>query len=196
VEKAGLVFGTFRQGLQHYREHGLEGLDEHVRLAHRSESECDQVRRQVERDLFAKSLLPESREDIMGLLEHIDLVINQAEDVLRQIGLQRLLLPPAFQTAYADLAERSYAAGTALLRQANAALQAEATVRDLGDEVKACESRTDEVEQGHVAALFASALPLAEKLHYRDLVTMTATISDLAEDAANLLTVFSLKREA
>ena len=36
---------------------------------------------------------------------------------------------------------------------------------------------------------------LARKLHLRDLVSLTAAVSDLAEDAANLLTVFALKRE-
>jgi predicted phosphate transport protein (TIGR00153 family) len=196
VEKARLVAETFRDGLRHYRQHGLQDLDQFARVSHREESECDRLRRQVERDLFAKSLLPESREDIMGLLEHLDLVINQAEDVLRQIVLQRIELPLPFQDAYAELGERSYEAAAVLLEQAAAALANDPRTRELGDAVKACESRVDQSEQHLVAALFASDLELARKLHYRDLVTMTAEISDLAEDAANLLTVFALKREA
>jgi predicted phosphate transport protein (TIGR00153 family) len=196
VEKARLVAETFRDGLRHYRQHGLQDLDQFARVSHREESECDRLRRQVERDLFSKSLLPESREDIMGLLEHLDLVINQAEDVLRQIVLQRIELPLPFQDAYAELGERSYEAAAVLLEQAAAALANDPRTRELGDAVKACESRVDQSEQHLVAALFASDLELARKLHYRDLVTMTAEISDLAEDAANLLTVFALKREA
>jgi predicted phosphate transport protein (TIGR00153 family) len=196
VEKARLVADTFRDGLRHYRQHGLQDLDPFARVSHRDESECDQVRRQVERDLFAKSLLPESREDVMSLLEHMDLVINQLEDVLRQIVLQRIELPAAFQDAYADLGERCYEAAVGLLDQAEAALLNEPRTRELGDAVKACESRVDQCEQQLVAALFASDLELAQKLHFRDLVTLTAASSDLAEDAANLLTVFALKREA
>lgn len=196
IEKAKLVADTFRDGLRHYRQHGLHELDPFARVSHREESECDRVRRQVERDLFAKALLPESREDVMGLLEHLDLVTNQLEDVLRQIILQRIELPTDFQDAYAELGERCYAAATVLLEQAEAALANDPRTRELGDAVKACESRVDECEQGLVSALFASDLELARKLHYRDLVTMTAASSDLAEDAANLLTVFALKRDA
>lgn len=196
LDKARLVADTFRDGLRHYRQHGLQELDQFAHVSHREESECDRVRRQVERDLFAKSLLPEAREDVMGLLEHVDLVINQAEDVLRQIVLQRIELPAPFQDDYADLGERCHEAMAVLLEQAAAALANDPRTRDLGDAVKACESRVDQSEQHLVSAVFASDLELARKLHFRDLVTMTAAIGDLAEDAANLLTVFALKREA
>jgi|GEM_PF-3571530 len=196
VEKARVVLDTFRDGLRHYLAGGLDGLDGYVQASHSGESACDGIRRQVERDLFAKSLLPESREDIMALLEHVDPVLNQAEDVVRQILLQRILLPQAFLAGYGDLGMRCHEAGMTLFDQAAAALRNDPRSRALGDAVKACESRIDQSEQQLVAALFASDLPLAEKLHYRDLVTMTAAIGDLAEDAANLLTVFALKRDA
>jgi predicted phosphate transport protein (TIGR00153 family) len=196
VEKARAVAETFRDGLRHYREQGLGDLEQFARVSHRDESECDRVRREVERDLFAKSLLPESREDVMALLEHMDLVVNQLEDVLRQITLQRIELPDPFRDDYAALGEGCYEAAVALLAQATCALASDPRTRDLGDAVKACESRVDQVEQQLVAALFASDLDLAHKLHFRDLVTMTAASSDLAEDAANLLTVFALKRDA
>jgi len=196
VESAVRVADTFRAGLHHYRQHGLQDLDQFARLSHRDESECDRIRREIERDLFAKSLLPESREDVMALLEHLDLVINQLEDVLRQIVLQRIELPDYVQDAYADLGEGCHQAAIVLLQQATAALGSDPRTRDLGDAVKACESRVDQREQQLVSALFASDLELARKLHFRDLVAMTAAISDLAEDAANLLTVFALKRDA
>jgi uncharacterized protein Yka (UPF0111/DUF47 family) len=196
VDKARLVMDTFRDGLRHYLDHGIQDLDRFARTSHGDESECDRIRRQVERDLFAKALLPESREDLMALLEHVDLVVNQAEDVLRQILLQRILLPRAFQAAYADLGMCCHEAGLTLFDQAAAALRNDPRTRALGDAVKACETRVDQSEQQLVAALFASDLPLAEKLHYRDLVSLTAAIGDLAEDAANLLTVFALKRDA
>ncbi len=190
------VLNAFRDGVAHYLQHGPRGLDVHSRAAHAHESECDRIRRQIERDLFAKSLLPESREDIMALIEHMDPVLNQAEDVLRQILLQHIVLPEPFRPGYAELARLSHEAGTTLCDQADAALRSAPGARALGDAVKACESRADQTEQRLVAELFDSGLPLAEKLHYRDLITMTAAISDLAEDAANLLTVFALKREA
>lgn len=196
IDKARAVFDAFRDGLAYYREHGYPGLERYARLSHTDESECDQVRRQIERDLFAKSLLPEAREDVMSLLEHIDLVINQAEDVLRQIVLQRIALPPALMDRYAELGTCCHRAAITLMDQAAAALGNAPTARELGDAVKACESQADQSEQGLVAALFASDLPLAEKLYYRDLVTLTAAMGDLAEDAANLVTVFALKREA
>jgi uncharacterized protein len=196
IEGARRVADTFRTGLHHYREHGLADLEQFARASHRDESECDRLRREVERDLFAKALLPESREDIMALLERLDLVVNQLEDVLRQILLQRIELPDYAQDAYAELGERCHDATTVLLDQAAAALANDPRTRELGDAVKACESRVDQCEQQLVSTLFARPdLELARKLHLRDLVTMTAAISDLAEDAANLLTVFALKRE-
>lgn len=196
VAEARRVFEIVAAGLRQVAAGADADLAEAVRLSHAAESECDRIRRQIERDLFEKSLLPEAREDIMALLESLDLVINQAEDVLRQIVLQRIALPAAFRPAYADLGRHCHEAAIHLLDQADAALANDPRGRALGDAVKASESQIDHDEQGLIEAIFASDLPLAEKLHCRDLVSLTAAIGDLAEDAGNLLTVFMLKREA
>ena len=90
---AGLkTIDSFKEGLHHYCAHGLEGLDAFAAATDRDESACDQLRRTIELELFSKSLMPESREDIMVLLEHVDLVMNDV-DGLEILARAKAALP-------------------------------------------------------------------------------------------------------
>ena len=54
-------------------------LQEAFTHVHCAESKADDIRRAVEVMMYSKSLFPESRGDILGLLEAMDKVPNQAE---------------------------------------------------------------------------------------------------------------------
>ena len=195
LETAIQAANCFRDGMGHCRAGRQEALAEAAALIHRHESQCDRIRRLIERELFEKSLLPEFREDILLLLEELDLVVNQLEDVLRQMVLQRLILPAEYRDAYQELAMLSHDACRVLFEQAVTAMENDAHVQELEDRVKMLEGSVDRCEQALVERLFASDLGLAEKLWYRELVSMTAAVSDLAEDVANRITIFRVKRE-
>ena len=65
---ANETLDIYREGMLHYLEHGI---DEHfntcMKRTHGSESKADDLRREIETALFEKSLLPESREDIIKI---------------------------------------------------------------------------------------------------------------------------------
>ena len=85
---------TFQSAMQLYLDKG--NTDEFAYLCektHKAESKADDSRRNIEFQLYSKALLPESRGDILGLLETIDKVINKCESVLYQIHLENLELP-------------------------------------------------------------------------------------------------------
>ena len=185
----------FRDGLLHYSVHGLEGLDDFALTTHREESTCDHLRRTIEAELFGKALMPESREDVMELLEHIDLIMNQAEDVLRQIVNQCIVLPTEYMSAYGELVGVCHETCTLLMQQTLSTFVGDTAAQVLGDRIEELESASDVLEQDMIRRLFRSDLSLAEKMHYRDLVSATSMMCDLAEDAANLITICRIKRE-
>ncbi|MBN2450652.1 MAG: DUF47 family protein [Lentisphaeria bacterium] len=194
LETAILTANCFRDGMRHYGTRGLEGLDDWVRDIHRTESQCDRIRRGVELDLFAKSLLPEFREDIMALLERLDSVVNQTEEVLRRIVLEAILLPADLNDGYGELVDLCHRACRVLFEQAIGAMESDENVHELGERVGSLEGDADRVEQRLIRDLFAKDIEPAAKLHCRDLIAATSAIADLAEDAANAITVFRVKR--
>ena len=62
----------YAEGMAYYLEHKI---DDHFRTllekAHGCESKADDLRREIESELFEKSLLPEVREDIMHIIENM-----------------------------------------------------------------------------------------------------------------------------
>jgi len=49
--------------------------EESVQLVHKAESRADDIRREIELDLYQKALIPESRGDVLGLLETIPYIL-------------------------------------------------------------------------------------------------------------------------
>lgn len=195
LETGKQTVNCFRDGVRHYCEHGLEGLDAFARTTHHGESQCDRIRRLIEVELFEKSLMPESREDIMMLLEQLDLVINQSEEIIRQIVLERIVLPNDYLEDFGELGATCHRASQLVMDQALSGFEGETDIQTLGDRIDHLESEADQTEQAMVGRLFTSNLELAEKMLYRDLVRATARLGDLAEDAANMITVCRVKRE-
>lgn len=186
---------VFARGIQRYMETGLEGLETFVGEAHGREHACDVIRREIERELFEKSLLPELREDICRLIDHLDLLMNQAEDVLRQLVNQCIDLPAELKPGFHDLAGVSHDACRLVLEQALHAFEHDSHAKEYAQQVGELENRGDRIEQDLVRQVFRGPFELAEKLLYRDIITMTGCMADLAEEVADLVLVFRIKRE-
>lgn len=185
----------FFEGLCHCIEHGRDTrFARFVDETHQLESDADTVRREIELTLFRKSLLPESREDIMLLLERFDEIPNQAEEILRTIQMEHLDLPPSVHEWVMELAKL----GCETLSQASEAvenaLQSADRVTELTREIDGKESVGDHLEQKAVSEIFDSGAEIAVKILHRDLILKVGRLCDLAEDVAYFLKVFVAKR--
>jgi len=193
--RVGETFGCFQEGVLHYLRSGRDRhFDTLVLETHQKESDADNICVDIEVDLYAKYLLPESREDILFMLERVDLLPNQCEDVLRQLKIQRIDLP---EFIYDDVRELLVVCGKAY----GLVVDAVRNVLGKGDDVARLtrlidnnESLGDSIEQRIVANIFASDFGLAEKMLYRDLVYSLGRICDHAEKVSQFITIFTVKR--
>ncbi|MGC9053234.1 MAG: DUF47 family protein, partial [Candidatus Hydrogenedens sp.] len=60
---------------------------------HRAESKADDLRREIEYFIFERSLFPESRGDILALLEILDRIPNQVQQTVKMIVEQQIHIP-------------------------------------------------------------------------------------------------------
>ena len=88
----------FQKALLVYLEQGdcllfqqlVEQIDE-------AESKADHLRRDMELTLYEKALIPESRGDLLGILESVDKIPNKAESVVFQLDTEGLQIPDIFK---------------------------------------------------------------------------------------------------
>jgi predicted phosphate transport protein (TIGR00153 family) len=189
-------FRLFDEAFDIYLAKGLgPEFDKAVKATHQAESQADDLRRDIELTLYGKALLPDSRGDMLGLLETFDRLPNEAETVLFALRSQRVRIPSEFHLAFRKLADinlESYR----LLRQAVDALfnNPKATLHAT-KAVDLKESESDRQERDLISAIFDSGLEMGEKLLYKEIVLLIGAISDRAEGAADRIAIVAIKRQ-
>lgn len=195
LKTAGEVLADFRAALDYYFENGP---DDHMHnLAneiHIKESRCDDIRRHIELEIFEKSLLPESREDIFLLLERLDMLPNQAEDILRKIWTQQQTLPRETHDQLGELASLGVKTLEYIDKGVHIVLGKGEGIDELLEKIDTTESVGDQIQHKLVAQIFRSDLPTAEKLLCRDTIRDVGDLCDLADDVGLLLNIINVKR--
>jgi predicted phosphate transport protein (TIGR00153 family) len=186
-EKAlGVFFGT-GQG---------EAFEAAVQKAHEAESAADDMRREIELTLYGKALLPESRGDLLGLLESFDRLPNMAETVLFALRCQRIVLPPALAPLFKHLVDINLQSYYLCRRAVDALLSNPKITLHATKEVDEKESESDRAEREILCRIFDSAdLDTGQKLLLKDLNLLIGSISDRAEAVADRIAIVAIKRQ-
>ncbi|MBW2706724.1 MAG: DUF47 family protein, partial [Deltaproteobacteria bacterium] len=69
VSESGLLF---KQGIESYLKGNMDAFDKKLKQIVETEHAGDALRRSLKEQLYTKSLIPESRGDVLELLENMD----------------------------------------------------------------------------------------------------------------------------
>lgn len=186
---------VFRRAVQCYMAAGANGEFE-TKLMHVNslESSADDLRRGIETKLYKHMLIPESRGDVLGLLENLDSVINLFEGTLWAFSIEQPEIPASHHADYNTLSEEAVAAVEALVLASRAFFRNIDAVSDHMHKVLFHEKEADKISTGLKRAIFGSDLPLANKAHLRNFVEHIDNVADRAEDVADRLAIYTIKR--
>ena len=71
-DKVGDGALSFKLGIGYYLDGDTAAFEDKLKQVNEIESRGDTLRRQIERKLYVQTLIPESRGDVLGLLENLD----------------------------------------------------------------------------------------------------------------------------
>jgi uncharacterized protein len=185
LEKAFAIFLEMGHG---------EAFNAAVNETHKAESAADDLRRDIEFTLYGKALLPESRGDILGLLETYDRIPNVAESFLFAIKCQHLELPEFIQEDFKRLFEINLQAYYLARKAIDSLFNNPSVALNVTKEVDDKESESDRCERELISKIFSSDLDMGNKLLLKDLVLLAGTISDRCETAADRISIIAIKR--
>lgn len=167
-----------------------------VQKAHEAESAADDMRREIELTLYGKSLLPDSRGDLLGLLESFDRLPNMAETVLFALRCQRIELPKDLAPQYRRLVDLNLQSYYLCRRAVDALLSNPKITLHATKEVDEKESESDRIEREIMCQIFDSdEYDTGLKLLYKDLILLIGGISDRAEAVADRIGIVAIKRQ-
>jgi predicted phosphate transport protein (TIGR00153 family) len=166
-----------------------------VERTHKLESRADDSRREMEYELYAKALLPESRGDILDLLENLDRIPNAAENVLFKLCYERVELPWTYREGVEAMLNATNEAVEMLLQLARGVFTKQSNRINLVRRIDGKESAVDHHQRELVTRIFSDEnLDGFKKLALRDLVDSLGRLTDRAEEVADRVVIMSLKR--
>lgn len=185
---------SFRTGMKCYFEKGTGAdFDFWVNKTHKEESALDDLRRSIELDLYSKALLPESRGDILGLLETADKIPNKLESILFQIQCECIVLPPDLTADVATLLEQSCESCNLVAGGIRNLFQKKDKIVSIAEKIDQLESYCDHIERRMIAKIFKSDVESGEKVILKQLILQIGDISDRAEHVSDRITITSVK---
>jgi len=144
--------------------------------------------------MYSKVLLPESRGDIMGLLEAIDQIPRFFEVVLNIIRTQKLAIPDLIVSDVRELVRVSMETCDLMITQVEDLLQRGGRIPELLNVIDEKESQCDVIERRIMNTIFDSDIDPFLKIQLKELVIFLGEISDQADRVSKRINIISLKR--
>ena len=164
-----------------------------VQSVHEAESDADDHKRQIEYHLYEKALIPESRGDVLGIIEALDKIPNMMESICYQMLLQKICIPEEYKRKINELIEINVESYEQLKRAING-LFYNSSVMEVINRIDMIESESDKIERDLIEKIFNSDMDKADKLLFREIVINIGNISDRAQVVADRLTLAIIKR--
>ncbi|MFQ5764709.1 MAG: DUF47 domain-containing protein [Rhodospirillales bacterium] len=192
LSQSGLMF---KIAVKVYFKDGCTAdFEQKLHDVNRMESEADNLRRSIETKLYAHTLIPDSRGDVLGLIENMDHLLNLFEGSLWAFYIEKPEIPEDFRADFETLADMAVESVEALVLAARAFFRNIEGVGDHNHKVMFYEKEADKISTKLKQAIFASDLELARKAHLRDFVEHVDNVADWAEDVADRLAIYAIKR--
>ena len=188
IEEFQKVIGVYLDGGS---EEDLHAGDRRI---HAFESQADDLRITIEKELYSQALLPESRGDILGLLESFDKMPNMVETITFMLSSQRIVIPEERVEDFKTLVGINLEAYRLVRTTVDNLFDDPSSVEASIQPVDTKESESDVLERAIIVAVFRSSIDPAHMLLLRELTERIGDISDNAERVARRLEIISLKK--
>lgn len=184
----------FRQGLSLYLQDREDEFAERLTDLRATEQRADSLRRSIESRLYIHTLIPESRGDVLGLLESADKVLNIVTSTLLQFAVELPETPFDLDHLFLEVAEAAIQSGECMVKAIRSYFRDLASVRDHISQVQAHRVETNRLSEKYKRTVFGRDLRLSHKNQLRHLIDRIDRIAEEAEDVSDRVAIAAIKR--
>ena len=192
ISEAGIIF---QGAIKLYMDCGsCREFEASAEQVSKLEDRGDELRRTIETQLYEQTLIPDLRADVLSLLENLDWLLNIFEAECRRFSIETPVIPEEFHRGFIDLTETVVTCVECVVMASRAFFRNIEAVRDHNHKVMFYESEADRIGESLNRAIFTSDLPLERKMHLRYFVEHVDEAANAAEDIADELAIYTIKR--
>ncbi|HMA62633.1 MAG TPA: DUF47 family protein [bacterium] len=187
---------TLKLGVKAYfnddQEKFTELLDRMIKL----ENRADDIKRNIEAELYERTLIPEARGDVLALLEALDDIVDRSKETMREFSIEIPQILEKYHQSYLNLTDLSANAIDQIVKAARNFFNNTMQARHYVSKVYYWEKEADRESGSLLRKIFRDdeLKDLSEKFHHRAFVERIDRVADIAEDVADKLSIFSIKR--
>ncbi len=186
---------SFQQAIDCYLDSGVsDRFEERLQQITDLERRGDELEHSVEMEMYSETLIPDARSDVLKLMESLDGIVNTFKGVLFYFATERPAIPEELKSNYRELTALSTASVDDVVVAVRAFFRDPDSVKDHLHKVRFHEHEADTVVTRLRSDIFELDLHLAEKIHLRFFAERIVWISDMAEEVADNLAIYVVKR--
>ena len=190
-EAAMLLEKTFLHFIEHGPDESLEQRFDQIRAVERR---ADELRRAVANLLYTEMLLPESRGDILELLDAVDNVLDECVHLVAQLTVERPASRGPWDDDFRALILEVGKGIMAMLAAARIYFKDPVAVRGEMQKIDFYDSEATTLLMKVGSQVFASDLPLERKRHITAWFGSLRRLGSMANDVGDKLAIFAVKR--
>lgn len=158
------------------------------------EGRADDLRQDIEAQLYVQTLIPESRGDVLQILENMDDIIDFSKTIMFDFFVEKPEIPAQLHERIRKLAEVAVDSTQALVQSTRSYFYDVNSVKDHLHKVKFFENESDHLAEKLKREIFHLEIDLEKKLHLKNFIVSIDSISDVAEKISNRLSIAAMKR--
>lgn len=191
IVQGGLVF---KEGVRFYLEERTDEFEARLAILREMENKADTLRRNIESQLYLRTLIPESRGDVLGLLESADKILNIITDTLLEFSVEIPALPKEVHKQFLDLVNYAVNCGEHTVGGIRAYFRNLEAVRDHINKVQLYRRETNRMAENIKRTIFRLRLPLSKKIHARYFSYHVERIAEQSDDVCDRLAIAAIKK--
>ena len=160
-----------------------------------TEHNADRLRRSIEDLLYRRTLIPESRGDVLRIIENMDSLLGRFKGAMWRLQIEQPIIEEAFAGDLLSLADVVVKSVETVTLSVRAYFRDVGSVSDHMHKVSFWEKEADRGATDLQIKIFRhEGYSLSQKMQLRDLIYHIEDISNLAEDMADSLAIYVIKR--
>jgi uncharacterized protein Yka (UPF0111/DUF47 family) len=153
-----------------------------------------ELRRLISIELYTEMLIPDTRGDVLSLLQDLYSLIDNCEDSFQELLIEKPQIPVIYKQDFIDLTKAVVKSVETIILAARFYFRDPIRARDYTSQVSFYETEADTIRLRLKKKIFQSDLPLEQKMHLRDSIDFIDEIADNAEEVSEWLAIYAIKR--
>jgi len=183
----------FQKALSFYLDGRLSEFEERMTIITGAESNADFLKKDIEAKLHVQTLIPESRGDVLQILETMDKITNNIKGTVKNFSIERPEIPDNIAAGMKELALVTDKAVESLVFLVRAYFSNQAGLRDHVHLVKYYERDADTLSEKIKRDIFSLDVYLSNKLQLKDFVSSIDSLADVALNVADYVNIAASK---